>query len=48
MDYKKGFFMKNKSLPSMFVISRVLALASVVALAACAGSGNNDEYATAA
>ena len=35
--------MKNKSLTSMFVISRVLAIASVATLVACAGS-NNGEY----
>ena len=38
----------KKSLTSAFVISRVLAVVSVVTLAACAGSGNNDEYAPVA
>ncbi len=37
--------MKNKSMPSMFVISRMLAVASVATLVACAGSNNNGEYA---
>ena len=39
--------MKNKSLTSTFVISRVLAIVSVATLAACAGSGDNTEYAGA-
>ena len=40
--------MKNKSLNSMFVVPRALAAVSVLALVACAGSGNNDEYAAPA
>ena len=40
--------MKNKSVTSVFVISRVLAITSVVALAACAGGNSNDEYAPVA
>lgn len=38
--------MKNKYSISLFVVSRMLAIASVAVLAACAGS-NNDEYALA-
>ena len=44
-DYKKGFFMKNKSGASTWIISRMLALAAVVAVAGCAGSGNNTDVA---
>ena len=40
--------MKNKSVTSVFVISRVLAITSVVALATCAGGNSNDEYAPVA
>lgn len=40
--------MKNKSLNSMFVVPHALAAVSVLALVACAGSGNNDEYAAPA
>lgn len=36
--------MKNKSLTSIFVISRILTFASVVALVACAGSNNGGNY----
>ena len=39
--------MKNKSLTSTFIISRMLAVASVAVLAACAGGNNNDEYVAA-
>lgn len=40
--------MKNKSLTSMFIITRTLAFVSMVALSACAGSNNGDEYAAVA